>query len=177
MAAEVKRFNDDPEADKIGRLKNQIEGVKQVMLTNIDDIIERGQKIDQLVDKSYLLEEEAQGFQEGARTLRRAMCMKNVKLIILVVICIIALGFVISLVVCGMKYEKCKAAEPEPAATTTTTEAAVTTTTTTPMEPTTTTTTTTTTTEAPTTTTEAPTTTTAAETVTSTTVTSTTATA
>ena len=47
-------------ADKIEKVRGEIEEVKQVMTDNIDRILERGDKIELLVDKSLDLSEQVQ---------------------------------------------------------------------------------------------------------------------
>lgn len=137
LASTMRYFNDNPEGDKIGRLKVQIEGVKKIMLENIDSILERGEKIDYLVDRTEQLATEAEGFHTNSTSLRRKMQLKNLKLIaaIFLVLCVLAL--VISMVACGIDFKKCKSddsssdttqAPPTQASTTTTSTPAATTT-------------------------------------------------
>ena len=112
LASEAKQFNDNPESDKIGKVREQIEQVKQVMLHNIDTVIERGHKIDMLCDKTNALREEASTFNTNARTLKRKMLMRNIKIGIAIfgLLCILAL--VISFIACGITFAKCKSSSP-----------------------------------------------------------------
>ena len=156
IAAKMRYFNENPQGDKIGKLKNQIEDVKQVMLTNIDDIMERGQKIDTLVDKSNTLVEQAELFQDNASTLHWAMKCRLIKIIAVTILALGILSLIIAMFACKPDFSKCKS-DPEPvvtAAPTSSTTAAADTTTTamTTTATTTTPTTTTATTAAPTTT-------------------------
>jgi len=115
LAAQMRYFNENPDSDKIGKLKNQIEGVKQVMLQNIEDIIERGEKIDRLVEQTDLLQNQAGEFHHNSKTLRKAMWWKNVKLIIAIIFALLLLGLVISWLICGINYKK-GPCEPAPTA-------------------------------------------------------------
>jgi vesicle-associated membrane protein 7 len=114
LAAESKTYNENPEADKIGRIKEQIDSVKQVMLENLDNVIERGDRIENLCDKTEQLKEEAIGFHSNARTLKRKMIMRNVKICIAIIGLIGILALVISFVACGINFAKCKSS-PAPA--------------------------------------------------------------
>lgn len=40
------------EIDKVTHLKNQVDGVKQIMTQNVDRILARGERLDDLMDKS-----------------------------------------------------------------------------------------------------------------------------
>lgn len=162
LAAGIRLFNENPNSDKIGKLKLQIEGVKQVMLQNIDDIMERGDRIDNLVVATDNLQQSAETFEDNSRVLKKKMIMRNLMLIGGIVVALIILCLIISWIACGgPTYPKCKKKStppPPPGPTTpappttlappTTTTLAPTTTTTLPP---------TTTTLPPTTTTDAPT--------------------
>ena len=47
-------FNTNPNADSIMKVQNQIESVKDIMIENIDRVLERGEKIELLVDVTGL---------------------------------------------------------------------------------------------------------------------------
>lgn len=107
LAASRKLFNENPQADKIGRIKDQLNATREVMLQNLDSIIERGDRIDTLCDRTELLRDEAQGFHSNARDLRRAILMHNIKIIIGVVLFLGVLALIIAFAVCGTDFKKC----------------------------------------------------------------------
>jgi len=73
--------DEQPRADdKIRRVRGEVEEVKQVMTDNIDRILERGDKIELLVDKSQDLSEQANKFKKSSTQLRRNMWWRNAKL-------------------------------------------------------------------------------------------------
>ena len=100
ISSELKRFN-DPESDKMNRLQNSISDVKNVMRQNINKVLERGEKIDLLVDKSEALAESATVFHKRAKKLKWTMCRENAKLWIIIVIVILVVIGIIVAVVCG----------------------------------------------------------------------------
>ena len=108
LAAETRVFNENPESDKMGKLRAQIDDVKQVMLQNIDDLIQRGDQIDHLVSSTGELQYEAAKFQTNATTLKRAMMMRNIKLAIALFLALCILGLIIAFVACGIDFGKCK---------------------------------------------------------------------
>jgi len=69
-------FNSDQadfQVDNIGAVKSQIEDVKDVMVQNIEKVLERGEKIELLVDKTDRLNQQAFRFESSSRNLRRAL--------------------------------------------------------------------------------------------------------
>lgn len=112
LASQMRYFNENPDGDKIGKLKSQIEDVKQVMLNNIDELIDRGERIDMLVDKTDQLQNQAGAFHSNSRTLRREMQWRNIKICIAIFLALCILGLVIAFIACGIDFKKCKSDEP-----------------------------------------------------------------
>lgn len=65
--------------DGLSAVKNQIEDVKGVMVENIEKVLERGEKIELLVDKTDRLNQQAFKFESSSKRLRQAMWWKNVR--------------------------------------------------------------------------------------------------
>ncbi|KAL9628897.1 MAG: hypothetical protein Q9164_007111 [Protoblastenia rupestris] len=74
--------------DAISNAQHQIEDVRGIMTENIERVLERGERIDLLVDKTDRLGVGARDFRVRSRGLKRRMWWKNVKLMVL-------LGFVV----------------------------------------------------------------------------------
>jgi|SaaInlV_165m_DNA_2_1040747.scaffolds.fasta_scaffold56995_1 vesicle-associated membrane protein 7 len=72
---------DDDRYKKINTLRNEVDSTKDVMSKNIQQIIVRGEKVDDLIDRTNELEKQSTIFRRSTRTLRRNLCMKNYKLI------------------------------------------------------------------------------------------------
>jgi len=71
------------------------------MVKNIETVLERGEKIELLVEKTEVLEEHAFKFQKNSKTLKKKMWWKNVKVmcgLIWVLIAIIIVAFIVG---CG----------------------------------------------------------------------------
>ncbi|KAL2175716.1 synaptobrevin-domain-containing protein [Thermothelomyces heterothallicus CBS 202.75] len=77
--------------DAIGSVRREIDDVRGVMTRNIEGLLERGERIDLLVDKTDRLGQGASEFRVRSRGLKRKMWWKNVKLMGL-------LGFVLILI-------------------------------------------------------------------------------
>ena len=70
----------EPARDKIDKVRAEIDEVRTVMTDNIDRILDRGDKIDLLVDKSEGLLEQASKFKKSSAQLQRKMWWANAKL-------------------------------------------------------------------------------------------------
>eukprot|EP00201_Polytomella_parva_P021360 CAMPEP_0175048192 /NCGR_PEP_ID=MMETSP0052_2-20121109/6037_1 /TAXON_ID=51329 ORGANISM="Polytomella parva, Strain SAG 63-3" /NCGR_SAMPLE_ID=MMETSP0052_2 /ASSEMBLY_ACC=CAM_ASM_000194 /LENGTH=187 /DNA_ID=CAMNT_0016312197 /DNA_START=95 /DNA_END=655 /DNA_ORIENTATION=+ len=73
LAERMRYFSNDPNADIINKMKGDIAEVKNVMIENIEKVLERGERLDLLVDKAEGLHHGAQIFRGSARRLRQHM--------------------------------------------------------------------------------------------------------
>ncbi|CAB4433000.1 unnamed protein product [Rhizophagus irregularis] len=89
---QMKYFSNNPDVDKIKQVHGEVEQVKDVMVTNIERVLARGERIELLVNKTDNLNQQAFAFRKRSTALRRSMWWKNTKLMIL-------LGFVIILII------------------------------------------------------------------------------
>jgi len=81
----IRFYNENPDSDKIAKVKSQINEVQTIMTKNIDDVIARGERIEDIVGKTEQLNQNAQTFKRGARTLKRTMQWKRIVCIAVVV--------------------------------------------------------------------------------------------
>ncbi|PKU67718.1 Putative vesicle-associated membrane protein 726 [Dendrobium catenatum] len=104
------------EISKLAKVKAQVSEVKGVMMENIEKVLDRGEKIELLVDKTenlrsqvikplvqQLAHEEylqAQDFRQQGTKMRRKMWFQNMKVKLIVLAIIIALILIIVLSVC-----------------------------------------------------------------------------
>jgi vesicle-associated membrane protein 7 len=75
--------------DAIGNVQREIDDVRGIMTRNIEGLLERGERIDLLVDKTDRLGGSAREFRVRSRGLKRKMWWKNVKLMSLLVLVLI----------------------------------------------------------------------------------------
>jgi hypothetical protein len=91
----------DPHAatSKVSRVQQQVSEVKEIMMDNIEKVLDRGEKIELLVDKTENLRFQADNFHRTGRALRRRMWWQNLKMklmmaaFVCVVILILFLSF------------------------------------------------------------------------------------
>mmetsp|Transcript_4933 Transcript_4933/g.7304 ORF Transcript_4933/g.7304 Transcript_4933/m.7304 type:complete len:227 (-) Transcript_4933:122-802(-) len=67
------------ETDRLLRINSKVKELKGVMAENIGMVLQRGEKVDLLVEKSEVLDINAGAFRRNATSLQRAMYWKNVK--------------------------------------------------------------------------------------------------
>ncbi|KAJ1377224.1 Synaptobrevin [Sesbania bispinosa] len=89
------------EISKLAKVKAQVSEVKGVMMENIEKVLDRGEKIELLVDKTEDLRSQAQDFRQQGTKIRRKMWFQNMKIKLIVLAIIIALILIIVLSVCG----------------------------------------------------------------------------
>ncbi len=70
---------------KIKKIQAEVDATKKIMEQNIDKMLERGQKLEALKDKSEQLKTESQAFNQNAVKLKQALQFKNVALTIILI--------------------------------------------------------------------------------------------
>ena len=70
LKRQMEYYNGDPSADKITKVKGELEEVKGVMVENIEKVLERGEKIELLVDKTDRLNQTAFKFEKTSKQLK-----------------------------------------------------------------------------------------------------------
>lgn len=113
VIAERMEFYNSDQADKgldnIGAVKSQIDEVKDVMVQNIERVLERGEKIELLVDKTDRLNQQAFRFESSSRALRRAMYWKKMRCYAIIGVVSILVIYAASVSLCGFDFHHCKA--------------------------------------------------------------------
>ncbi|TXG73579.1 hypothetical protein EZV62_002158 [Acer yangbiense] len=87
-------FSSNPSADTLNRIRT-------IMVENIEKILERGDRIELLVDKTATMQDGAFHFKKQSKRLRRALWMKNAKLLALLTCLIVLLLYIIIAACCG----------------------------------------------------------------------------
>ncbi|KAI0018385.1 synaptobrevin [Xylariomycetidae sp. FL0641] len=75
--------------DALGNVRREMDDVRGIMTRNIEGLLERGERIDLLVDKTDRLGGSAREFRVRSRGLKRQMWWKNVKLMALLVVVLV----------------------------------------------------------------------------------------
>uniref|UniRef100_A0AAR2KFM3 V-SNARE coiled-coil homology domain-containing protein n=1 Tax=Pygocentrus nattereri TaxID=42514 RepID=A0AAR2KFM3_PYGNA len=90
------------ETDRVKALQSQVDGVKDIMTQNVDRILARGERLDDLMDKSEDLQAGAQNFKQTSQKVARAYWWKNVKLILVIIVVVIVIVLIIVLLATGV---------------------------------------------------------------------------
>lgn len=107
LKKQLEYYNSNPASDNIGRVKNTIHEVKDVMVHNIEKVLERGEKIELLVDKTDRLNQQAFKFEKQSKKLKNAMWWNKVKCTIIIVsISSVVLYFIVAMW-CGFTLKAC----------------------------------------------------------------------
>ncbi|KAF8979101.1 hypothetical protein BGZ46_005812 [Entomortierella lignicola] len=110
IAKQMEYYSTNPEADKIKHVQGEIEQVKDVMVHNIERVLERGERIELLVDKTDSLNHQAYAFKKRSTALKRAMWWKNVKLMMTLTAVTIFIIYILICVACGFPFwSSCRA--------------------------------------------------------------------
>lgn len=88
------------EISKLAKVKAQVSEVRGVMMENIEKVLDRGEKIELLVDKTENLRSQAQDFRQQGTKIRRKMWWENMKIKLIVMGIIIAILLMIILSIC-----------------------------------------------------------------------------
>ncbi|MCO5609593.1 hypothetical protein L7F22_063823 [Adiantum nelumboides] len=106
---QMEYFSKDPNADNINRMKGEINQVRHVMIENIDKVLDRGERLELLVDKTANIQNKAFRFRKQTREFRSALWWRNVKLVSLLVILVLIIIYVVLAVVChGVTLPSCR---------------------------------------------------------------------
>jgi vesicle-associated membrane protein 7 len=95
-------YNISPPSDSLSNARKEIDSVKNIMTENIERVLERGERIDLLVDKTDRLGGSARDFRVRSRGLRRQMWWKNVRIMVLLVVVVIFLIYLFVGFGCGL---------------------------------------------------------------------------
>lgn len=107
LQRQMDHFN-GPSADQFASVNSKLDDVKNIMVQNIEMVLERGEKLELLVDKTDKLQTQAFKFEKSSRQLKVAMWWRRTKLYLLIFFIIAVIIFIITAVICGIDYKKCK---------------------------------------------------------------------
>eukprot|EP01023_Acetabularia_acetabulum_P021132 TRINITY_DN21058_c1_g1_i1.p3 TRINITY_DN21058_c1_g1~~TRINITY_DN21058_c1_g1_i1.p3 ORF type:complete len:123 (-),score=13.44 TRINITY_DN21058_c1_g1_i1:173-490(-) len=100
-------YSTNPNADQLDRMRMKVSNVKEVMVSNIQKVLERGEKLDNLQNKTDELEEQSNVFKRKARGLRQTMWQRYMRYAFLSCIAAFIVAYLIFAVICGPTGYKC----------------------------------------------------------------------
>lgn len=102
LRALLQQYNTAPPSDSLASARREIDNVRDIMTENIERVLERGERIDLLVDKTDRLGGSAHDFRMRSRGLRRRMWWKNVKVMVLLGVVVVFLIYLFVGMGCGL---------------------------------------------------------------------------
>ena len=107
---EMCEYYSDPKNDKLQKLREDIDDVKGVMIENIDKMLERGEQIDTVVEKTDTLAVKAKEFNKKTTDLKRKLFCRRMMMWFAVFIIVLIIIFIVVLFACskdGINFDKC----------------------------------------------------------------------
>ncbi|KAG6535176.1 hypothetical protein ZIOFF_000138 [Zingiber officinale] len=80
LSQQIDYYSSDPNADRMNRIKGEMSQVRNVMIENIDKVLERGDRLELLVDKTANMQGNTIRFRKQARRFRNTVWWRNIKL-------------------------------------------------------------------------------------------------
>ncbi|XP_018929598.1 vesicle-associated membrane protein 7-like isoform X2 [Cyprinus carpio] len=109
LAAQMKHHSDPKGSDRLTETQMHVDDLKGIMVRNIDLVAQRGERLELLIDKTENLVDSSVTFKTTSRNLAHAMCMKNLKLTVIVVIVVLVLLYFIMTAACGgLSWPNCR---------------------------------------------------------------------
>eukprot|EP01105_Mastigella_eilhardi_P012704 TRINITY_DN2902_c0_g1_i1.p2 TRINITY_DN2902_c0_g1~~TRINITY_DN2902_c0_g1_i1.p2 ORF type:complete len:206 (-),score=64.37 TRINITY_DN2902_c0_g1_i1:67-684(-) len=101
-------FSNDPRSDRITNIRTEIDNVREIMVENIGAVLERGEKLEDILQQTDLMTAHSGQFNTRARKLKTAMWWKNVKLWIVIGVVAFVLLLVLIWAICGITFQRCR---------------------------------------------------------------------
>ncbi|GJV12391.1 vesicle-associated membrane protein 711 [Tanacetum coccineum] len=73
LCQQMDYYSNDPNADRMNRLKGEMSQVRNVMIQNIDKVLERGDRLESLVEKTANMQTNTLRFKKQSRRFRNTM--------------------------------------------------------------------------------------------------------
>jgi len=103
----VEYSNNPPQNKRISKIEEQVNEVKAILVQNIEDVVGRHEKIEDLVDKSEDLKTTSRDFSHSARSLKNKYWCLNLKWTIILVAAILVFLLILLLVLCKPNFSNC----------------------------------------------------------------------
>ena len=89
--------------NRVSALQGQVQEVTEIMTKNVESVIEREGKLEDLNERAELLAENAEQFKSNAKAIKKKTMWENMKMKIIIAVVAIVLIIVILLIAFGGK--------------------------------------------------------------------------
>ncbi|KAL8158738.1 hypothetical protein V2J09_000275 [Rumex salicifolius] len=100
LSQQIDYYSNDPSADRMNRIKGEMNQVKNVMIENIDKVLDRGERLELLVDKTSTLQTNTFRFKRQARRFRTTVWWRNCRLMFVVILVLLIIIYIVLAFVC-----------------------------------------------------------------------------
>ncbi|KAK1276519.1 Vesicle-associated membrane protein 711 [Acorus gramineus] len=108
LSQQMEYYSSDPNADRINRIRGEMNQVRNVMIENIDKVLDRGDRLELLVDKTSHMQGNTLRFRKQARRFRNTVWWRNVKLMIMLIVLLLIIIYIVLAFVChGITLPSC----------------------------------------------------------------------
>eukprot|EP00605_Chrysophyceae_sp_TOSAG23-4_P002517 GSChrysophyteH1.ASY1.ANO1.2782.1 assembled CDS len=107
LKQKMAQYSNSGSGDNIAAVQARIDSVKDIMVENIDRVLERGEKIELLVDKSDRLNHTAMKFEKSSRTLKNEMYYRGIRNKIIIFVVVLLIIFFVVAMICGLDFSSC----------------------------------------------------------------------
>eukprot|EP01087_Luapelamoeba_hula_P018006 TRINITY_DN5738_c0_g1_i1.p1 TRINITY_DN5738_c0_g1~~TRINITY_DN5738_c0_g1_i1.p1 ORF type:complete len:214 (+),score=32.43 TRINITY_DN5738_c0_g1_i1:32-673(+) len=97
----------DPKADKVRDVSNKLRVLTDVMKENIESLLRRGEKIEDVLSGTETMSERSSQFKQKSVKLKKKYWWKNVKLCICLICCLIILMVIVFLIIFFVLADRC----------------------------------------------------------------------
>ncbi|CAJ2634701.1 vesicle-associated membrane protein 713-like protein [Trifolium pratense] len=100
LSQQMDYYSTDPNADRLNRLKGEMTQVRTVMLDNIDKVLERGGRLEMLVEKTSAMNTNSVRFKRQSRRYKNNVWWMNVRLTITLIMIFAIVFYIILAFMC-----------------------------------------------------------------------------
>ncbi|KAH7546323.1 hypothetical protein FEM48_Zijuj01G0188100 [Ziziphus jujuba var. spinosa] len=100
LSQQMDHYSNDPNADRLNRLKGEMTQIRSVMIDNIEKVLERGDRLSLLVEKTSTMQGNAVRFKRQSRRLKNTLWWKNVKLTASLIFILLVVIYVVLALAC-----------------------------------------------------------------------------
>ncbi|KAL8152644.1 hypothetical protein V2J09_010404 [Rumex salicifolius] len=101
LSQRIEYYSNDPNSDSINRIKGELSQVRNVMIDNIDKVLERGERLELLVDKTSTMQRNIVRFKGQARRFRATVWWRNFRLMFAVIVVLLVIIYIVLAFVCN----------------------------------------------------------------------------
>ncbi|KAF3453748.1 hypothetical protein FNV43_RR04189 [Rhamnella rubrinervis] len=100
LSQQMDHYSNDPNADRLNRLKGEMNQVRNVMIDNIEKVLERGDRLALLVEKTTTMQSNSVRFKRQSRRFKNTLWWRNFKLRAALILIVLMVIYVVLALVC-----------------------------------------------------------------------------